>query len=267
MLGACANHQIPRQGPDQAVPSGPPVALLDVRPFFVVGETITWELTYHGIEGGRARLAVGSPGVVEGRRVLGVTAEAESSGLLAVVKQLRDAAATWIDLESGLPVTTESEAVISGNRLRVETHWRRSEPAVDMRVSRQAAPVRKVVRRLPLLETHDPLSALLLIRSWRAPVGSHAVLYALGGQRLWRTQIRVEGREEVTGRLGDRPAVRMSGTSTRLTSGLRDDLSKPPRTFTLWLSNDDERIPLRILARTELGPVEITATSYQTPAK
>src|SRR4051812_45529434 len=73
-----------------AAAASPPVSLDDVKPRFFPGESITWEVTFRGIEGGRARMAVGQPSLVDGRHVLPLRAQAESSGLLAVVKSFHD---------------------------------------------------------------------------------------------------------------------------------------------------------------------------------
>ena len=65
--------------------------------------------------------------------------------------------------------------------------------------------------------------------------------------------------------LGSRAAVRVTGVSTKLTTSLSPDTKTQPRTFTVWFSNDTERIPLRVVAHTEYGDVEVRATSYTAP--
>lgn len=267
--GACAGPATsqPASGPSlpSAVALTAPVSLEEVRPFFFPGEAITWELTYKGIEGGRARLAIGEPAIVGDRSVLAIRADAESSGLLAVVKRVRDDLATWIDVQSGLPVRTESEADVSGKHIRVHTTWRAGEAFADMIVWWKRDPEKRYVRRLPTVRTHDTMSALLTIRGWEAPDGARATIYALGGQRLWRTELVVERRESVRAPLGERAAIRMSGVATRMTPALQDDRAKKPRTFTVWFSDDADRIPLRVVADTEYGEIEIAATSYERP--
>ena len=63
---------------------------------------------------------------------------------------------------------------------------------------------------------------------------------------------------------GRREALRISGVSRRL-SGRRVDPSGKPGSFTVWLSDDAQRIPLRIDALTEYGAIRVTATSYEAP--
>jgi hypothetical protein len=90
------------------------------------------------------------------------------------------------------------------------------------------------------------------------------VFHTLGGLRVWRTDVRVEAREEIDGALGKRQALRITGVSRRM-AGSRPDRRHKPRTFTLWLSEDAERIPLRIVANTEYGDIQVTASSYEAP--
>jgi hypothetical protein len=88
---------------------------------------------------------------------------------------------------------------------------------------------------------------------------------SLGGVRLWKTVLTVEGHEELHTAVGKRRTVRIGGVSTRLRPSFEEDKSKQPRTFTLWVTDDDQRIPVKISAHTELGDVVAKATSYQAP--
>ncbi len=252
------------------VPATPPVALKAVRPFFIPGETITWSVSLAGVEGGRARLAIGAAGDVDGRRLVVLRAEAESAGLLAMVRRARDAVSSWVDVETGLPTRTESETF--GLEKNVKVHAARStdEPICEFRVWNRAKPTvdgEAKTLRLPMMETHDPLSAILVLRAWEATPGARAVMYSLGGVRVWRTELVVEGREVMKTELGKRATIRIQGTARRLVSGsLEEDKKRPPRTFTVWMTDDDERLPVQITAHTEYGDVVAKATSYEVAA-
>lgn len=257
--GATAPVAAPQVAP------GTVVSLDALTPFFVPGEAITWELSYHGIEGGRARLAVGEPGLVGDRQLVALRAEAETSGIAARIKLIRDYVSSWVDVTSGAPVRTESEALFGERHTVIATTWRGAEQLAELVVREQQGDERSKRRKLPSVRTHDPLSAILMLRRWDAPTGARAAFYTLGGQRLWRTELVVEARESIDCPIGTRAAIRIAGVSTRMTPAFADDLSKKPRTFTLWLSDDAQRIPLRVAAHTELGDVMIDATSYSAP--
>ncbi len=241
------------------------------RPFFIPGENITWDVSVAGIQGGRARLAVGAVGEEEGRRLVVLRAEAESAGVVSLLKEERDSMSSWIDADSGLPTRSESISSMSGKPVVVHTERVPGKLTASLRVwsasSKAGDEGTRKEQKLPTAETHDPLSILLALRAWEAPPGGHVTIYSIGGLRVWKNIFTFEGKEEIDGPLGRRLASKVTGVSTRITSALADDTSKPPRTFTVWFSDDAQRIPVRLSAHTELGDVIAQATSYTPPAQ
>ncbi len=261
----------PADGRGTLVPvaAGPVEELGRGAPRFVAGEAFTWKVTFKGFEGGRARLAVGSPGTFEGAQVIVVQAEAESSGLFAAIKQVHDDVASWIDVDSGMPRRTESASDLDGKRQVVHTVRIPESPRVEQTVWRYGRTTKETRRQatLPSAWVHDPLSSLFLLRAWPARDGARARFWTLGGTRLWKTELSVEGRETVDTPLGSRACVKINGVSQRMVSATHADLHKKPRTFTVWMSDDEQRIPLKIAAHTEYGDILVTAMSYEAPAR
>jgi hypothetical protein len=245
-----------------------PLAGLVVKPFFVPGETITWDVTYAGVEGGRARLAVGQIGDSSGRRIVALRAEAESAGLARVVSEMRDTIDSWVDIDTGLPARTESTSTTGGPQtvVRVERIAGAALARMDVYAPRYGADGMHKSQRLPNATTHDPLSVVLALRAWAAPPGSRAVLYSLGGTRIWKNVFTSGGHERVDGPLGTRAALRIDGVSTRITPALQED-AQPARTYSIWVTDDPQHIPIRIVAHTELGDITARATSYQVAAE
>jgi hypothetical protein len=244
------------------VPVVPAGTLAGVKPFVVPGETITWQVSFAGVEGGRARLAIGQVGASVGRRLVVVRAEAETAGVAALLASTRDTIDSWIDVDSGLPARTESTSastVIHAERVPGEPVAR-----LDIYAPKYGADGLHKAQRLPAVETYDPLSAVLALRAWDAPPGSRVLVYSLGGARLWKNVFTIGGRDELDGPLGHRRTIRILGVSTRIApTTLEDDRKAPPRTYTVWLSDDAQRIPIQIVAHTELGDITARATSYQ----
>jgi hypothetical protein len=262
--GRIARVPAPEPASTDAASLAPLTPLDDVKPLFVAGENITWEVTFRGIEGGRARMAVGNPTLVDGRHVLALRADAESSGLLAVVKTIHDDVAAWVDLDTGLPLRTEGSANTSGKELHSETIFDHAahRAAIDFTVGSTR---QKTGRRLPPGETYDPLGIILILRGWDAPDGARTSFATMGGRTLWRTELTVDARETRSTRLGQVACVRMTGVSKRLLATLTLDERKPPRRFTVWLTDDARRVPVKIVAHTELGDLDVDATSYEAP--
>jgi hypothetical protein len=243
-----------------------------LKPFFIPGETITWEVTVAGITGARARLAVGEPATIDGGgRIVILRAEAESAGIAILVKEVRSKMSSWIDTDSGVPSRSESDSSGLTSTLLVEAERHPDgdgQPSVALtihRKKRSGDETQSKTQRLPVIETHDPLSATLALRAWNAKRGSRALLYSLGGARLWRTELTFEGNEKLKTALGHRNTVRITGVSTRLRPTFDVDAKYKPRTFTIWVTDDDQRIPVQIRARTEMGDMIARVTSYESP--
>ena len=102
------------------------------------------------------------------------------------------------------------------------------------------------------------------MRGWKAAPGATRTVYVVGGRRLWRVDVHFIGIETI----GSRSATAAPSTSPAPPI-VRDPTSgssaKASRTFEVWLSDDGDRVPLKMVAQTELGPVTMELTEYNRP--
>ncbi|HLU68759.1 MAG TPA: DUF3108 domain-containing protein [Kofleriaceae bacterium] len=259
-----------RASGEAAPPPGPPTALPVTGGLFVPGESMRFELSLRGVLGGEATIAVGQPGIVDGNRVIIVRSRVESAGVVAMFKEVRDEVTSWIDLDSGLPLGHrahvkfgDKESIIEtkfagglGGSFRVEVQRVRSQ---RKRVYHQTMPA-----DLAAFDGHSVIGAM---RAWQAEEGQHSYFYVLIGRRLWQNTIRLTGRERVRTKLGRTDALRIDGVARRLTSDLREDRRKPPRYYTLWLSDDERRLPLLVEGKTEYGAVRAELVEHEAPSQ
>jgi hypothetical protein len=105
-------------------------------------------------------------------------------------------------------------------------------------------------------EPYDLQSAMLLLRSWRPRLEEKAYFYVVLGRRPWRVDVTSRGPEMIP--VGDdhRLSYRIDGVAERLWQS--DDVK--PKHFSLWLSEDPDRTPLRMLADASFGQVTMTLT-------
>ncbi len=77
---ACATGapKAPVSAPPASAPAVPAVDVDAMPPFFVPGESISWRVSFAGIEGSRARMAVGEVGLEGGHKVVVSRAEVQS---------------------------------------------------------------------------------------------------------------------------------------------------------------------------------------------
>lgn len=111
---------------------------------------------------------------------------------------------------------------------------------------------------------HSLHSALLGIRSLPLRQGEHASLLVTPATTVYLLDLTVEGREPVTTRRGRRPAIRLDVRIRKLTkSGNLKPHSKLGKT-TAWISDDSNRLPLRIEGDVFIGFVFAELTESAT---
>jgi hypothetical protein len=237
-----------------------PVTAIGLNP----GESMAFEVKLAGVLAGEAQLAVGEVGTYEGHRALVVKSRAATTGAVALIKKVIDEASTTIDVDTGRPLVFESlfamndksttaKAKFVGNRAEI-TYQRNDETKTHtMRVDYgQVTP-------------YDAHSAMAVLRGWKATPGTTRTVYVAGGRRLWRVDVKYAGDTTIGSALGNRRAIRFDGASFRARANLSVESERPARTFSVWLSDDADRVPLRVSASTELGDVVIELTEYTRP--
>lgn len=241
-----------------------PESLAKVPLYFVPGEAMLWEVRYMGVLVGRARLAVGQPGTEDGRSVIAVSAEAQTDGIVEMARAARDVMESHLDVALGVPARSFSELKLRGKHVRIDARRQGTRPVADIFIERVGGRHQRRERRLPEGRVHDALSSFLTLRGWTPAVGSSTTLVTLGGERLWRSTLLHVALETLDTPFGTRTARRIEGHAMRLARDLSPD-PKRTRSFTMWLSDDPERLLLRLVADTEYGQVEMRATGYFPP--
>ncbi len=106
---------------------------------------------------------------------------------------------------------------------------------------------------------HDLHSALVLLRTWRPRLGEQAYFYVVLGRRLWRVDVTSEGPQVIKVQGSARLTHRIDGVGVRLWR----PSEAPPKHFSLWLSEDADRVPLRMVGDASFGEVTMTLTDRE----
>lgn len=231
----------------------------------VPGEAMAFEVRLAGLLAGEAQLAVGEIGIVNGHRAVVVKSRAATAGAAALIKRITDEATTVIDADTGHPLSLETAVDIGGKQTFATATFAGRIANVTYRRSDEATPhATRVDFRTEAL--HDTHSAMAALRGWRAAPGTQRTVYVVGGRRLWRVDVTFAGTETIGTTVGgNRRAVIFDGNSYRARRDLTIESSKPARSFRVWLSDDADRVPLKVTAKTELGDVVMDLTEYNRP--
>lgn len=234
-------------------------------PFVAPGERATYRVTVHKVELASFFLAVGEPTVLGDRRAIAVQAGAQTAGVAALLKNVKVDFAAWIDIATGqslLFVVQESagkgDSTVEIAEARFTELAANKFPVVFRRPDRgERTEMQSVVGR-----PTDLLTLLMSLRAWDGKVGEHRTLDAVRNQYIWRTQLTLAARESVITALGEFPAVRFEAATRRLMRDGSFDPGAQTRKFTVWISDDADRVPVKLVAQSDYGDIQMDIVDY-----
>jgi hypothetical protein len=227
------------------------------------GEAFTFKFSLGPIEGGRARMSVGKPAARHGRHVIAVHGQAETTAFVKVLARIEDDYTLVFDTGNLLPVTVaETERGVRERRINV-AHLDGRTADVDYWSPEKQQKRRRLLPRI----VRDPLSGFFALRALTLADGQKIDLDVLDGAALWRVAMTAHRNLRV--RLDSdgqsHAAIRIDGIAHRIEDNGRPRPGVAPRNMTIWLSDDDDRVLLRMEAETDLGRCALELTSYVPP--
>ncbi len=245
----------PIEGRPQALP-----------PFATPGEHMTFNASIHGIDIATFAIAVGELTDVQGKQAVVVQAGVQSSKMLSILKKIDDTFTTWIDAKTGRPLLFKGhelggmdDPVIEDTDVDFSTA---GTGEVKVALTRADSGSKVEVQEATKDDLLDFQSFFLALRAWDAPVGSNLTADVLRSRYMWRTQLTVGGYENIVTPMGSLPAVRFDGVSRRLSRKGEIDMSQGDRHYSIWVSDDADRVPLMLVAKTDYGDVKMEIVDY-----
>jgi len=228
-----------------------PEAATDLRP----GESLTYRIRLGGMESGRAALAVGKPGKDRRGRTVALRGAVEPLPALRGLLPYRAEMVSYVDQRAGLPRRTVTTRSIREKEKRLEATYRPNGIDVRQDGGRPAKLKRRRGHR-----THDALSALWSLRSRARKPGERIHFAVQDGKKTHRVRLVAGKVEALDTPFGEIEAQRFEGN-------WRAPRKRKPRSFTLWLSADDARVPVRLEGKTRLGVTRFDLVDYTNPDK
>jgi hypothetical protein len=263
LVAACGNSHTP-----SSTPQAPPIAatsLPDGPPLLTPGERMSYRLALGDVDLATYDVAVGDITEVAGRQAIGVQGHAKAVGFVSHVANIDDVFTSWIDIKTGRPLlwTVDEYATKGTDKERTEAHIadREGNLVPIMFHVNDDAP-KPEPQTVSMADVWDYNAFTVAVRSWDAPVGSTVSTEVFRSRYLWHVDLKVHSRETISTDLGDLPAIRIDGRTYKLGRDGKRYPNTEERVFTLWISDDDGRVPLRNDARTDYGDVKMTITEY-----
>lgn len=219
-----------------------------------VGETLSYDLSWAGIPGGRATITVEPPVAVAGRSALKLVATAASNKLVDAFYKVRVRVESLWDCEGRYSVLFHHTG--QEGRRRRDRKYVFDLAGQEVRREWAGDPVERFPLLLPV---QDPFSILFDARTRPLEVGRPVMLEAFEGRRRWDVEVQVLRRERVTVPAGAfdtivvKPHLKFEGVFQQ-----KGDV-------VVWLTDDDRRMPVRMESRVKIGHVAAELTSFVRP--
>lgn len=217
------------------------------------GEALTYAVLAAGVEVGEVEVAVGEPGQIDGESAFIVATRASLTGVLSMVKYARVDGESTIASADGHPIDYRADIDWGGSRQRmVWTYDGPSAAGVWFRGTRLQG---QITLTSSEGNVHGAVSAAGAVRGWNGRPGATVRLDVATDDRMAHATLRWKGNDTLHTARGVEPAARIEGQAVV-------DGDVPVR-FTLWLSDDSDRVPLRMKVYSSLLTATFELTSYE----
>ena len=265
-LAACGSAPVAPTAPPN-VPNGGPVASARFGigpPLVTPGERMSYRLQLQGMELATYDFAIGEQTVVGGKQAITVQSHAKATGLARMVAKVDDYFTSWIDLETGRPLrwTTDEFASKGDDKERTDARFfERANDLVPVDFHLNDAPPAPEPQHVSLPDVWDYNAFLVALRTWDAPAGSTITAEVMRSRFMWHVEMKVKGKTQLVTAIGDFPAIQLEGHTFKV-DRQNQPLGDPPRDFSVWISDDDGRVPLQNVAKTDYGDIKLEITDY-----
>lgn len=227
------------------------------------GEQMRYRVSIHGLELAEFVIVVGDRIQLDGEEVLVVQSTARTTKALAWLRPEVNEYTSWIRATNGRPVLFRSAEPESRQSKIVETvDTRFGDQQNSVTVSREdqgTFPETQILQ----YQAHDMNSFLMFLRAWEGEIGAQVASDITRGRYSWRNRTSVIGYDNLDTALGRMAVVRYDGEGVRINRDGTVDPTSDRRRFSMWISDDADRVPIRLVGHTDYGDVFMDLVSYE----
>lgn len=231
---------------------------------------MAYKLSLQGVQLATFGFSIGEVQDLAGKQVVLVEGHAKSVGIADWVARIDDRFTSWIDVETGRSrrfQTAEYEtnsktnvehvvvdfAARQGDLVPASFHMNDGEPTAEP-------------QKVTKADVWDYNTFLVALRAWEQPPGSKIEVEVFRSRYLWNVTMTVRGKEKISTELPDLAevtALRFDAHMYKLDRNGGKFPNNDERDLSIWISDDDGRVPLRTTARTDYGDIKMEIVDYQ----
>jgi hypothetical protein len=217
---------------------------------FTFNEKLTYRVHYGVINAATVSLEVGAALVDKNeRKCYNIKADGRTLKSFDWAYKVRDKFETYVDNEAMAPISYNKnvqEDSYTDNDLVVFKHNKKKLYGV------------KGILDMPVY-THDIISALYYVRNLdfsKSKVGDNFPLDVYLDNKIYNLGFKYAGKETITTDIGKVKCIKFIPTL------VVDRVFKDKDDMTVWVSDDDNKIPIRVKAKIMVGSVKVDITTY-----
>ncbi len=230
---------------------------------FGPGEALSYVAVVNGVQAGKANLKMEERTNKDGRVVYPAVVVAESNPVVKLWAQMSAELITVLDPDRTVPLSMRSITKSDKHVYEEDIHFDLSSKKVNARTTLNGKSMDQQLQAD--VDALDALSLLYYARSRAVDVGQAFCLDLYQSRLLWRIQGVVERKETLETDAGPFETIKATGTAVAQLGALRAQpaILKEPRPFEVWMTADEDRIPVLLKAPTPLGDVTVKLVRFE----
>jgi hypothetical protein len=266
IVAACSSA--PHTDPTTPTKPAAVAKFADGPPLVTPGEHMQYRLALQGIDLAVYDMAIGETSQVAGKPAILVQSHAKTIGLAALVK-VDDYFNSYVDVATGRALRWTCDEYSNDGKHKEKTDADlagRTGDTLPITFHLDDDPPQPEPQKVSMADVWDLNAFLVAMRSWEGPPGTAVTAEVLRSRFLWHIEAKIGGKDKLVTDLDggmELPALRIDAALYKLTRAGARDTGSDERHFSIWISDDDGRVPLKITAKTDYGEIEMKIVDYQ----
>lgn len=223
---------------------------------FDVGEQFVFRIHYEIINAGYATLNI-KEATINNKKVYHVIGKGTTTGVSSLFFKVNDTYESYIDKESGNPYQFVRKIIEGGYTKNQEGFFNQAENKILVKDYKHNTEKTFTVPK----NTQDILSSFYYLRNYpnieQMKAGEFVAIDMFFDDKTTKFRLKFIGREDIRTKFG------VVSTMIFRPSVLTGRVFKEEESLTIWISDDDNKIPVRIKASLLVGAIKADLDSYK----